>query len=1010
MAWVGSGVARLHRALITLGVLALSGASQLTHAVIPPGRFVNDLPECSGALFESLMEIDHDTGDLQALIDNNVLMARCTTAPAVDPADAFGHRVRVLAGTVNFESPHGHPLDLTPDGSQLLAVNTAGHRLEVFSVSTLGLSQRLSVPVGLDPVSVRARSNSEAWVVNRISDSISVVDLDTGDVVRTLMTANEPADVVFSAVSDRAFVSIADANQIEVYRLSDLDAPPTRIDAGFEEPRALAVSPDGQRVYAASFFSGSNTTALSGRPGPVTSGAVPGTENVVGRADAPTGGVNPVPNQGSQFTPALTAGNPGFSTLIVQGAADGAWRDDAGNDWRGFVTGAGAVASGRDTSWRLPDRDVAVINATTLGIENFQTGLMTMLMALDANPVTGDVTVVGLDSDNHRRFEPNLNGVFARVEFARFTPGQPSQNFDLNPHIDYTQATSSEVLRQQSVGDPRGVKWHPSGDRMYVTGMGSNNLAVLDLNGQRLGQLALGQGPTGIALLADQGRGFALNRFDGTVSEFSLDPLAVRSTTAFLDPTHESVRLGRPHLYDTHKGSGHGHLACASCHVDGRTDRLVWDLGKPDGENSALFHAMKSAMRTQPLLDTIRHPNMHWRGDRSELRDFLQTFSNLQAAIPINGLEIGEFEDFLSGVHFPPSPWRNEDNSLPSSVLLPDNPIAATGDAVLGRQKLNACIGCHSNNLSRSDVQSNVLGQNVIPPDFVQFYKRLGFNADDGNRSTSGFGFFHDGADSLMAAVPDGDILAALLAFDGPDNGLAVTQLRQDSHAALGRQHTVRGAPTAADQQRINTLIGYAGHPHLALVAKRHDGTRWHGYRFDSGAGFVTDGAGGTALTADQLLDASATGSLTVTLVMVGTERRIGVDRDFDTVLDSDDNTPPTLASSGELVLAVNEVVELGLNGQDLDGDSLTYQVAGLPEGLSFDAASGVIRGQVTSAGTAVVRATVSDGRDARTFVYPVQIGSPGTGSDGSSSGGLAWPLVLGLLVLLGLRRRMGPA
>ncbi|MEM9603873.1 MAG: putative Ig domain-containing protein [Pseudomonadota bacterium] len=996
---------RLHKALITLGVLGLAVASQLANAVIPPGRFVNDLPECSGALFESLMEIDHDTGDLQDLIDNNALMARCTTAPAVDPGDAFGHRVRVLAGTVNFESPHGHPLDLTPDGRQLLAVNTAGHRLEVFSVSALGLSQRLSVPVGLDPVSVRARSNSEAWVVNRISDSISVVDLDTGDVVRTLTTGNEPADVVFSTARGRAFVSIADANQIEVYDLADLDTAPRRIDAGFEEPRALAVSPDGLRVYASSFFSGSNTTVLSGRPGPVTSGAVPGTENVVSRVDTPTGGVNPVPNQGSQFSPPLTAGNPGFSTLIVQGTADGAWRDDAGNDWRGFLTGAGAVASGRGTAWRLPDRDVVVINATTLGIDNYQTGLMTMLMALDANPVTGDVTAVGIDSDNHRRFEPNLNGVFARVEFARFTPGQPSQNFDLNPHIDYTRSSSSEVLRQQSIGDPRAVKWHPSGDRMYVAGMGSNNLVVLDLNGQRLGQLALGQGPTGLALLADQGRGFALNRFDGTVTEFTLEPLAERSTTAFLDPTHESIRLGRPHLYDTHKGSGHGHLACASCHVDGRTDRLVWDLGKPDGENSVLHHAMKSAMRTQPLLDTIRHPNMHWRGDRSELRDFLQTFTNLQAATPINGLEIGEFEDFLSGVHFPPSPWRNENNSLPGSVLLPDNPVAATGDAVLGRQKLNACIGCHSNNLSRSDVQSNALGQSVIPPDFVQFYKRLGFNADDGNLSTSGFGFFHDGADSLMAAVPDADILAALLAFDGPDNGLAVTQLRQDSHAALGRQHTVRGTPSLADRQRINTLVGYASHPHLALVAKRHDGTRWFGYRYDAGTGFVPDRAGAVAVTVDQLVDASSAGSLTVTLVMAGTESRVGVDRDFDTVLDGDDNTPPTLASSGALTLGVNEAVDISLNGQDLDGDRLSYQVAGLPAGLSFDAASGVIRGRVATAGSAVIRATVSDGRDARTFVYPVQIGSLGTGADNASSGALSW-LLLSALALLGLRRR----
>ena len=39
------------------------------------------------------------------------------------------------ASFVNWESPHVHPLDLTPDGTRLLAVNTADARLEVFDAS-----------------------------------------------------------------------------------------------------------------------------------------------------------------------------------------------------------------------------------------------------------------------------------------------------------------------------------------------------------------------------------------------------------------------------------------------------------------------------------------------------------------------------------------------------------------------------------------------------------------------------------------------------------------------------------------------------------------------------------------------------------------------------------------------------------------------------------------------------------------------------------------------------------
>src|SRR5437867_12146873 len=75
---------------------------------------------------------------------------------------------------VNWENPHVHPLDKTPDGTRLLAVNLADNRLEVFDISTGTPRHTGMVPVGLDPVSVRARTNTEIWVVNHISDSVSL--------------------------------------------------------------------------------------------------------------------------------------------------------------------------------------------------------------------------------------------------------------------------------------------------------------------------------------------------------------------------------------------------------------------------------------------------------------------------------------------------------------------------------------------------------------------------------------------------------------------------------------------------------------------------------------------------------------------------------------------------------------------------------------------------------------------------------------------------------------------
>jgi len=101
---------------------------------------------------------------------------------------------------VNFESGQVRPLALSPDGTRLFAVNTPDDRLEIFDVGTSGLSHTGSVPVGLEPVAVAARSDDKVWVVNLLSDSVSIVDVSTNPprVKRTLLTCDEPRDVVFA--------------------------------------------------------------------------------------------------------------------------------------------------------------------------------------------------------------------------------------------------------------------------------------------------------------------------------------------------------------------------------------------------------------------------------------------------------------------------------------------------------------------------------------------------------------------------------------------------------------------------------------------------------------------------------------------------------------------------------------------------------------------------------------------------------------------------------------------
>src|SRR6185503_20005413 len=109
-------------------------------------------------------------------------------AASVSPAQNF----------VNFESKQVNPIRLSPDGTRLFAVNTPDARLSVFDVTAPGNPILIAeIPVGLEPISVNPRNNDEVWVVNEVSDSISIVSVSRHLVVDTIYVQDEPADVVF---------------------------------------------------------------------------------------------------------------------------------------------------------------------------------------------------------------------------------------------------------------------------------------------------------------------------------------------------------------------------------------------------------------------------------------------------------------------------------------------------------------------------------------------------------------------------------------------------------------------------------------------------------------------------------------------------------------------------------------------------------------------------------------------------------------------------------------------
>jgi len=235
----------------------------------------------------------------------------------------------------NWESAPVHAMDMTPDGTKLLVCNLADNRLEVFTLGA-GLPVKLAaIPVGLDPVSVRARTNTEVWVVNQISDTVSVISLATLNVIATLNVGDEPSDVVFVGSPQRAYVSVSREDLLRVYDPANRAAAPSTIVLSGNVPRALAT--DGTRVMAGFAEGGNRSIAVSSA--------------VVSNPAGPWAGQNPPPNTLGGFSPALAAGLPPppvVGLILNKEGVPGNFKDSANVVWDAVVP------------WGITERSIAI--------------------------------------------------------------------------------------------------------------------------------------------------------------------------------------------------------------------------------------------------------------------------------------------------------------------------------------------------------------------------------------------------------------------------------------------------------------------------------------------------------------------------------------------------------------------------------------------------------------------------------------------------------------------------
>ena len=829
-----------------------------------------------------------------------------------------------------YESGQVRPLALSRDGSRLYAVNTPDNRIEIFSTDG-GLRPLASVLVGLDPVALAEDPAGRVWVVNHLSDSVSIVDVDSSmpRIVQTLQVGDEPRDIVFAGPNRaRAFVTTAHRGQnspvdpaLNVPGIGRADvwvfdstevmapgpAPPLEILTLFgDRPRPLAVSGDGLRVYAGIFLSGNQTTSIA-------------------------------PNQFSKPAPSTSA--------------DGVRQPDSGlivrYNGRNWVDEQG-LAHDRFVPFSLPDFDVFEIDAVTLATTARFRGVGTILFNMAVNPVTDALYVSNLDSRNHVRFSgvasrasTTVRGRVADHQITVVDNGSVGKRL-LNKHLDFSVPTASQTDRSLSLSLPLGLAVTRDGNALYVAAFGSGKIGVYDTAAladdsfvpERDRQIAVtGGGPTGIVLDEDRGLAYVLTRFDNGISTLELERGLEIDHLQMFSPEPEEVVRGRVFMYDATLTSGNGNDSCGSCHIFGDTDGLAWDLGEPDARVKPVgnvfipispaasperFHPMKGPMTTQSMRGLKGHGPMHWRGDRSgsqrkggetleeaafkEFNDAFDAFFALGRGLDEDDLQ--DFTEFALAIRYPPNPIRELDNSLVGRQVRGAQ-IFRNGVVRIQTGLLEVCVQCHTldpavglfgtKGLSSNNSQAGE--KNFKIPHFRDQYQKVGMFgwAFAGPPATGpqirGFSFNHNGATSSNFIIADlgmpADDLLAIRDF--------LYAFPTESPPITGQQATLGLASPAAHAARIDLLFERARVeapvPECDLVVTGVVGGVARGW-FMTGAGrFRSDRAGETLRSRTQIENMLRSGEdrLTWSCVPWGSGRRIAIDRDLDGVLNGDE-------------------------------------------------------------------------------------------------------------------------
>lgn len=186
----------------------------------------------------------------------------------------------------------GNPLLVTfsDEGLGYVATGAAGNSVVVFDTATDDVVDTYTVGTGGRPAMARVTPDGDKlYVTNQLAGTLTVIDVDSKNVLKVIPLGNHPTVIEFNETGDRAYVTVEFDNNVAVIdtstdtHIGDIPTGP----AGVQTPIGLQIK--GDRAYAVN-FAGLGPTAEN--PGSV--GVLDLTTNtligVIPVGDGPVGG------------------------------------------------------------------------------------------------------------------------------------------------------------------------------------------------------------------------------------------------------------------------------------------------------------------------------------------------------------------------------------------------------------------------------------------------------------------------------------------------------------------------------------------------------------------------------------------------------------------------------------------------------------------------------------------------------------------------------------------------